>query len=103
MISALPKARLRVRPGAHVLAPGKHRISARLEGYETATRELNLAAGETQTLDVALEREPSPIESPWLWAGIAAGLAAGAAIAIFALRPTERDVCLVTAEHPCLR
>jgi tetratricopeptide (TPR) repeat protein len=59
-----------------VLKPGEHRISARLDGFASQTREVEVGAGQTKTLDVTLQPSmPESTETPAVSAAEAAAAA----------------------------
>jgi hypothetical protein len=80
------------------VAPGRHRITARW-GDRSAAEEVVVAAGEEREVVLAPIEEPSVIESPWLWIGVAAGAAAIAAAIVLGTRDRGTDVCL--GPPPC--
>lgn len=77
--------RIGVAPTEVLLVPGTHRVTARRRGYEDATTQVVLEAGQHRsiTLDPFVDR-PAIYERWWFWGGITA-LAAGTATAIILL------------------
>ncbi len=71
------------------LAPGAHRIEATSPGHEAFARELNLSAGASQRLTIALTPIAPRLEQEWwLWTLVAGGaLAVAAAITAAILVP----------------
>jgi hypothetical protein len=67
------------------LPSGSHRVSVAQNGHEVATRRIELARGETEKLNVALEPTAQRTTSHVLMIGSAATLGAGAALSLLAL------------------
>ncbi len=72
------------------VAPGSYRVQAELEGFSTGETDAIVASGETRHVHLALEEERSIVSSPWLWIGVAAGVAAIATGIALGTRHTER-------------
>jgi len=80
------------------VAPGRYRVTARW-GDRSAAEEVVVAAGEEREVVLIPIEQPSLIESPWLWIGVAAGAAAIAAAIVLGTRERGTDVCL--GRPPC--
>jgi hypothetical protein len=86
--------------GTILAAPGRYRLEVQRDGFVAAERAIELRAGATTGVAVALEERPSILTSWWLWLGVGAA-AAGAAVASILLlshsrgvkAPTEIDQC----------
>ncbi|HWZ89012.1 MAG TPA: PEGA domain-containing protein [Polyangiaceae bacterium] len=74
------------------LLAGPHRVTARREGYDEASVPLVLAAGNTRTLNVQLEKSVPLTSRWWFWTGAVAVVAGGVALSVAALteRPADK-------------
>jgi hypothetical protein len=77
-----------------IVEPGRHRVTAALEGHEDATEEVEIAAGEERELSLSLVERSSLIESPWLWLAIGAVVAGTVTVTLIATRPRDTYICV---------
>lgn len=92
-----------LRAGLYAMPGGSYAISAGLENFvNTSTQAIVFRQKETQ-LYLKLEPEPRIVESPWLWLGIGATIAAGAAAVLAVVLHDERRLlCLeLNGRSPC--
>ncbi len=90
--------------GVFVVLPGSHRVEAQREGYLPAAQVFEAKRGEEMRIAVGmLEVKTSLAASPWLWTGIAAGVAVAAAVvAIVVIDPFRPgSICFGSAGAPC--
>lgn len=76
------------------IARGVHQLVVTAPGHLPRELEVSVEQGQTRSLKVELEAEPTLLESPWLWIGVGAvAVATGALIGVLAARPT--DLCIM--------
>lgn len=77
-------------------------VGARLAGHEDAALEAEVESGKETRVALVLEREQSPLASPWLWVGAALAVAAGVTAVAMVSRSGERGLCMVRdLSQPC--
>jgi hypothetical protein len=64
------------------------------DGYRATVLSIEVTAGSDRGVHPVLERESRWFESPWLWIGIGAALAAGVAAAVITTRDPHRIACI---------
>lgn len=80
-------------PNVFTVAPGAYPVSARLDGWSSASAEAEVKSGEETRVRLSLEEEKSLFQSPWFWVAVGAVLVGGASTAI-ALGTAETTRCL---------
>jgi hypothetical protein len=84
-------------PGVIHLAPGRHQIEARADGYTPQSRDVTVVAGQPQTIEIELAELPHPKPPsstlPWIVAGGGVALVgAGVAVDLLVLQPLNDDL-----------
>lgn len=82
-----------------VVLAGEHRIQITAPGKLPFVRDVTLKVGETRTLHVTLQAEPSGI-SPWVWVGAGVVAAAGAGVAVYFLTRSEPETPATSGTLP---
>lgn len=80
-------------PNVFTVAPGSYPVSARLDGWSSASAEAEVSGGEETRIRLTLEEQKSLFESPWFWVVVGAVAVGGASTAI-ALGTAETTRCL---------
>lgn len=86
-----------------LLPVGPHHLRVEAAGFETEERVLSIAADQDETLDVALARSPSILESGWFWAsvGVVAATTLTVAIVTQVPRGTTYRYCMAPSREQC--
>lgn len=74
-----------------VVAPGRHRVVVSAEGYEAVDREVNVAAGQTESVSVALDEASTPIWPIALVGGGAAVFGVGVGLAVAGMKGSDDE------------
>ncbi|MEQ8277851.1 MAG: hypothetical protein RMA76_21475 [Deltaproteobacteria bacterium] len=87
--------------GTFWVNPGEVQIEVQRKGYEPDRRALQLAPGESQTLEVRLQEASSVLASPWLWIGVGAAVAASVGAAVVITQSGAGVDCACVGEGMC--
>jgi hypothetical protein len=88
-------------PNRFTVAPGHYTVAAALEGWSAKHDGVEVAGGEESKVRIALAKETSILESPWLWVGIGAAVAAGSVAVLIATHKTTRCLCTEVGSMVC--
>jgi hypothetical protein len=75
------------------VAPGHYEVSASQDGWSTSSSAVTVDSGGEAHLKLALVKESSIIQSPWLWIGVGLAVVGGTAAVLIATRKTDRFFC----------
>ena len=86
-----------------LLTVGPHHLRVEAGGYETLERVQRITADQDETLDLALERSPSILESGWFWASVGLVAATTLTVAIVTQIPrgTTYRYCMAPSPEQC--
>lgn len=92
-----------IQQGSVRLPPGTHRLLATADGFAPATTDVIVVAGASMDVRLTLQPEASVLSSPWLWVGIAVGLAAagGVTAGVLVSQSANRCVCVTGPGVDC--
>lgn len=89
-------------PNVFTVAPGGYHVSARLDGWSSASSEAEVRSGEETRVRLSLEEQKSLFESPWFWAVVGAVAVGGATTALVVSQSsTTRCLCVTIGGSDC--
>lgn len=96
-----PHAKVRADQRHFLLAPGSYALVAELEDHEPKRLELVLEPGQTQLVELELERTQTLLGSAWFWIAIGGAIAVAATTVAVAVGTRDELWCFSGANRTC--
>ena len=90
------------RPYSFLVPPGSYRVRAFMEGHSDSEARAEVRGGTAHNVSLTLDEIDRWYESPWIWVGAAAVVAAAVTVTVVSLTPGETSTCgcVITSDQP---